>query len=542
MKPGKTALNHSKWAGKMKKSNRKVDLIIVIILVLVILAAVLLISSPGRRKTFVSGTSVLTPGDFNGRNIGVETGTHYGSIIKKSLPDARVFFFDNFYDLIPSLRNGQLDAFCADSDYIDQVKKEVKDITYLDEPLDVVDVAYAFAKNPEGKNLRDQVNTYLLKIMNDGTMQEIREIWLGEDDSLKKAPDLSLLDGKNGTLRMAVETGYEPFIYYDDNRQMAGLEIDLMYRFCCEYGYGLVFRDLAFDDIIPSILSGESDLGAAGMEIIPEREELVYFSSPHYQLRIVLAVMGEGTSAGSGNDDSLVQSIVNGFRKNFLQEGRWQLVFQGILTTLFITLLSVVLGSVLAFGICMFRRTGSVLANKLSDFYVKIMQGTPILVILMILYYIVFAGTGIETIWVAITGFTFSFGAFASEIMRTGIDSVDNGQREAALALGYKENKAFFKFIFPQAMNLTAPVYEQEIIALLQETSVVGYIAIEDVTKIGDMIRARTYDAFFPLIMTAVIYFFLTWVICRVFRTVMCWMNRINHRKVKRNERTDHQD
>ena len=526
----------------MKKGNRKVDLIIVIILVLIILAVILLIAPSARHKNDpVSDTAVLTVEDFNGKDIGVETGTHYGSIVKKRLPNARVFFFDHFYDLVPSLKNGQMDAICSDSDNIEQTMKKVKDITYLDEPLDTVDVAFAFAKTPEGRNLRDQVDAYLLRIMNDGTMQEIREIWLGDDDSLKKAPDLSLLDAKNGTLRMAVQTGYEPFIYYDDNRQMAGLEIDLMYRFCLEYGYGLVFRDMEFDDIIPSILSGENDIGAAGMEIIPEREELVYFSTPYYQLRIVLAVKLKSDPAGSGND-GLIESIVNGFRKNFLQEGRWKLIVQGILTTLFITLLSVILGSVLAFGICMLRRTGSFLANKLSDFYVKVMQGTPIVVILMILYYIVFAGTGLETIWVAIIGFTFSFGAFASEIMRTGIESVDKGQREAALALGYKEKKAFFKFIFPQAMNLTAPVYEQEIIALLQETAVVGYIAIEDITKIGDIIRARTYDAFFPLIMTAVIYFLLSWGICRVFRAAMRWMNRINHRKVKRNERTDHKD
>lgn len=91
-------------------------------------------------------------------------------------------------------------------------------------------------------------------------------------------------------------------------------------------------------------------------------------------------------------------------------------------------------------------------------------------------------------------------------------------------------------------MNLSAPVYEQEIIALLQETSVVGYIAIEDITKIGDIIRARTYDAVFPLMMTAVIYFLLTWVICRIFRAAMGWINRMNNRKVKQNDRTDHQD
>lgn len=527
----------------MKKTNRKVDLIIVITLVLIILAVILMTASSGRRKNNrLSDDASVTADDFNGLDIGVETGTHYGSVVKKRLPDAKVFLFDNFYDLIPALRSGQLDAFCSDSTHIDQLKKEIKNLTYLADPLDTVDVAFAFAKTPQGKSLRDQFNTYLLKITDNGTMQEIRKIWLGEDDSLRQAPDLGLLEGKNGTLRMAVETGYEPFIYYDDNRQLAGLEVDLMYRFCREYGYGLVFREMKFDEIIPSILSGESDVGAAGIEILPEREELIYFSVPHFQLQIVLAVMSDNDPAAAGNNDDLISSIADGFRKNFLQEGRWRLILKGVLTTLFITLVSVVLGSVLAFGVCMFRRTGSVLANKLSDLYVKLMQGTPILVILMVLYYIVFARADIETIWVAITGFTFSFGAFASEIMRTGIDSVDNGQREAALALGYKENKAFFKFIFPQAMNLSAPVYEQEIIALLQETSVVGYIAIEDITKIGDIIRARTYDAVFPLMMTAVIYFLLTWVICRIFRAAMGWINRMNNRKVKQNDRTDHQD
>ena len=526
----------------MRKSNRKADLIIVIILALIILAVILTLTISGRRKNDrISDAEAVSVDDYNGLEIGVETGTHYGSVVKARLPDAKVYFFDSFYDLIPSLRNGQLDAFCSDSTFIDQLKKEIQGIAYLDEPLDTVDVAYAFSKTTEGRRLRDQFNTYLSGITNDGTMQEIREVWMGGEESARKAPDLTLLDGKNGTLRMAVETGYEPFIYYDENRQMLGLEIDLMYRFCREYGYGLVFQDMEFDEIIPSILSGESDIGAAGIEVIPEREELVLFSAPHFQLQIVLAVMGDHPGE-AGNDAGLINDVLLGLRKNFLQEGRWLLILKGILTTLFVTLVSVVLGSVLAFGICMFRRTGSIVANKLSDLYVKIMQGTPIVVILMILYYIVFARADIETIWVAITGFTFSFGAFASEIMRTGIGSVDNGQREAALALGYKENQALFKFIFPQAMNLTAPVYEQEIIALLQETSVVGYIAIEDITKVGDIIRARTYDAFFPLMITAVLYFLLSWVISRIFRAAMHRLNRINNRKVRRNERTDHQD
>ena len=105
--------------------------------------------------------------------------------------------------------------------------------------------------------------------------------------------------------------------------------------------------------------------------------------------------------------------------------------------------------------------------------------------------------------------------------MRSGIDSIDAGQREAALALGYSENQAFFRFIFPQAVVRFLPVYNGEIISLLKGTSVVGYIAIQDLTKMSDIIRSRTYEAFFPLIATAIIYFVLAWIISLILRFIL---------------------
>ena len=131
----------------------------------------------------------------------------------------------------------------------------------------------------------------------------------------------------------------------------------------------------------------------------------------------------------------------------------------------------------------------------------------------MILYYVVFGKSGMGAVWVAIIGFSLNFAAYASEILRSGIDSVDGGQREAALALGFSENQAFFRFIFPQAVCRQLPVYRGEVISLLKSTSVVGYIAIQDLTKMSDIIRSRTYEAFFPLIATAIIYFLLAYII-----------------------------
>lgn len=142
-------------------------------------------------------------------------------------------------------------------------------------------------------------------------------------------------------------------------------------------------------------------------------------------------------------------------------------------------------------------------------------------VLLMILYYVIFGRSGIEAVWVAVTGFSLNFAAYTSEILRSGIESVDGGQREAALALGFTENQSFFRFIFPQAVLRQLPVYRSEIISLLKNTSVVGYIAIQDLTKMSDIIRSRTYEAFFPLIVTAVIYFILAWIITLILRSVL---------------------
>ena len=150
----------------------------------------------------------------------------------------------------------------------------------------------------------------------------------------------------------------------------------------------------------------------------------------------------------------------------------------------------------------------------------------------MVLFYIVFARTGLDGVWVAIIGFGMNFGAYVAEIMRTGILAVDKGQMEAALALGYTRSRAFFKIVFPQAARHFLPVFQGEFISMVKMTSVVGYIAILDLTKASDIIRSRTYEAFFPLIMTAVIYLIIVWVLTRVLTLLQRRLDPLN-RKAK---------
>ena len=131
----------------------------------------------------------------------------------------------------------------------------------------------------------------------------------------------------------------------------------------------------------------------------------------------------------------------------------------------------------------------------------------PVVVLLMILYYIVFGSVPISSILVAVAGFTLTFGASVYGLLKMGVSAVDPGQYEAAYALGHTERHTFFRIILPQAVPRILPAYQSEIIGLIKATAIVGYIAIQDLTKVGDIVRSRTYDAFFPLIAITVIYF-----------------------------------
>jgi len=130
-------------------------------------------------------------------------------------------------------------------------------------------------------------------------------------------------------------------------------------------------------------------------------------------------------------------------------------------------------------------------------------------VVLMILFYIVFPNA--SGILIAILGFALTFGSFVYKNLSLSVESIDRGQTEAAYALGYTRKRAFFRIILPQAMKLFLPAYSGEVVGLIKATSIVGYIAVNDLTKMGDIIRSNTYEAFFPLIAVAVIYFMITW-------------------------------
>lgn len=241
----------------------------------------------------------------------------------------------------------------------------------------------------------------------------------------------------------------------------------------------------------------------------PERKESVNFSDPYMNADVVMAYYEKDGM------ESFFSNLGESFEKTFIREGRWKLILEGVVTTVIISVFAVLGGTVLGFALYLAARSKYKALSKttriFARIYSKLIAGTPTLVILMLLFYVVFGQIDVDGIIVATVGFAFIFGAFVYGQLELTVDGVDKGQTEAAYALGYSRNKTFFRIILPQAMKMFVPVYSAEIVGLIKATSVVGYIAVNDLTKMGDIIRSNTYEAFFPLIAVAVIYFMITW-------------------------------
>lgn len=205
--------------------------------------------------------------------------------------------------------------------------------------------------------------------------------------------------------------------------------------------------------------------------------------------------------------ESVYQSLV--------YDNRYKFIIEGLINTLIIALFSVIIGIIIGIIIALIRNNYDKnnkmkILNFIAKLYVDIIRGTPIILQLMIIYYVIFKSVDISVILVGILAFGINSGAYVSEIIRAGIQSIPIGQTEAGYALGLKYNQIMRHIILPQATRNILPALGNEFITLVKETSVGAYIGIIELTKASDIIASRTYDYFFPLIIVALIYLSIT--------------------------------
>lgn len=223
-------------------------------------------------------------------------------------------------------------------------------------------------------------------------------------------------------------------------------------------------------------------------------------------------------------------SLKEKFIFNFIDDERWHYIVDGLKVTLEVTFFAVLLGIALGVIIAIIRSTYDknkssmrgfskfivVLLNFICKIYLTVIRGTPVVVQLMIMYFIVLVSST-NKVLVAVLAFGFNSAAYVAEIFRSGIMSIDEGQFEAGRSLGFNYVQTMRYIIIPQAFKNVLPALANEFIVLLKETSVAGYVGLVDLTKGGDIIRSRTFQAFMPLIGVAVIYLvmvmFFTWLV-----------------------------
>ncbi|WP_109711844.1 amino acid ABC transporter permease [Faecalicatena contorta] len=217
----------------------------------------------------------------------------------------------------------------------------------------------------------------------------------------------------------------------------------------------------------------------------------------------------------------MLQMLQDRFYVNFIKENRWEYILDGLGVTLQVTFFAVIIGIVIGFLVAIVRstydKTGKLkILNFICKIYLTVVRGTPVVVQLLIIYFVIFGSSDISKVLVAIMAFGLNSGAYVAEIFRSGIMSIDNGQFEAGRSLGFNYVQTMIYIIMPQAFKNVLPALGNEFIVLLKETSVSGYIALQDLTKGGDIIRSRTYDAFMPLIAVALIYLIMVMIFTKL--------------------------
>jgi polar amino acid transport system substrate-binding protein len=459
--------------------------------------------------------------DIRDKRIGVLLGSVYDLYTAQNYPAAKILQYQNVSDLLIALNSDKVDVMFYDQAAVPDVLQKNPALGIL--AKDVFSIPIGAGFNQEDDPLREQFNAFLKAIRTNGVYVDMVKRWM--DKGMMEMPALPGTP-TNGVFRVGVvdDLGM-PFGLIKDGK-LIGFDIELSARFAAAIGREFVPVPLPFGSLIASIATRKIDMITASMFITEERKKQIDFSDPYCQSGVSLVARqdhmapqhGVAGSAGTSTPEgkSFLARVADGFYNNIILENRYLLILNGLRLTILISIFAALLGTVLGGIVCYLRMSKRRVFSATAAGYIWLLRGTPVLVLLMIIYYIVFASVNINPTVVAVFAFGLNFGAYVSEMFRTAIESIDKGQREAGIAGGFTTVQTFIYIILPQALRHLLPVYKGEFISLVKMTSIVGYIAVQDLTKASDIIRSRTFDAFFPLIMAAGLYLVIAWLLTRV--------------------------
>ena len=445
--------------------------------------------------------------DLVGMRVALTSGSCYDMDLSER-PGVTVQRYNSDSDVLQALLNGKADVAVTDEVvYNAQVQREngVKIAFYGEK---IFPTGFMFNKNNPA--LANSMTAVLHRLEEEGTMAQLKDYWL-TDRYLDEGTYSHIPDELEGApIRVGTCTMTAP-VSFQINGEWYGLEIDLLRELGKELHRPLEINIYDVGAGIMAVKTGVIDVFCGCIFITPEREQEFLFSKHYHDYRPGYFVLDP--EAKVNVDKSRLQVVKSSVRKNLLTENRWKYITNGLLETLKISLLAILLGSILGMGLYAMGSSRHRWMRSFAQIYNGFIAGIPELVLLLIFFYVIFSKSNFPPDIVAVIAFSLFFASGASDVYNSSLSAIPHGQTEAGLALGFTPTQTFFHIVLPQALRHGLPLYKGQCVSILKGTSIVGYIAIQDLTRAGDIIRSRTFDAFIPLLVVTVIYFLLVWLI-----------------------------
>jgi len=210
-------------------------------------------------------------------------------------------------------------------------------------------------------------------------------------------------------------------------------------------------------------------------------------------------------------------SFSDKLNKILIQGGSWKTILGGLGVTIRISLMALLIGTALGAIICLLRTRKNPILRGIASLYIAILRGTPVLMLLLLLYYGIFARAGLAPVMVAVFTFSLNVSAHVAELLRSSLEAADKGQAEAARTLGFSAWDTFRLITLPQVLRIAKPVYQSTIVNLIQWTSVVGYVTITDLTRVINNTASRTMQPLLTIIIGMLIYLALSYIVYGIF-------------------------
>ena len=446
-----------------------------------------------------------------GKRVGVLPFTFAAAELDAKLPNAIPFYASQQKDLFYLLGAGKLDAFIIDEPRARSTLSFYPQFIQIPEYVTHTDYAFFFPASR--KEVAEAFSRQVRAMKKNGALKALQNKWMSPTSADAVMPPQPA-DAPYGVLRMGVLINREPFAFIR-NGQLAGYELELAAQAALSMGYLVEFVRLTPDNFEKALLNGEVAFAASEINTGYTASGKLVYSEPHYHGGLV--VITQDKTQMRPVHMALIPQI-----KFFLKEQAFSMhralwkdnhmyqILGGFKRTLLITASAVILGSILGIPLCMLRQSKRKRISVPADAVCALLYNIPILILLMGMYYVILRRFGFPPIAAALVVFVLRFTASACRLYMTTLEHIGGVQIDAAKALGLRPMTFFRRIIVPQAAGYLAKPFREEIIRLIELTTVVGYISVWDLTKAIDWIRGRTYESFFPIVFATLLYFLLS--------------------------------